>query len=64
MCDSFSLCNVVMCPPLNDPKNGEVFIKQEGEKAVIICNDGFNLIGNETIDCVNGIWNSPLPTCL
>jgi len=66
-----ALCNscklflypIVMCPPLDDPKNGEVFIKQEENKVVIICEDGFKLIGNDTIYCVDGMWNSPLPTC-
>ena len=52
-----------MCPPLDDPKNGDIFIKQDEDKAVIICKDGFKLKGNETIYCVDGIWSSPLPTC-
>ena len=36
-----------------------------GSEAVYVCNDGYNLIGNETRVCQgDGIWSGSIPQCI
>ena len=36
-----------------------------GSEAVYVCNDGYNLMGNETRVCQSeGIWSGSIPQCM
>ena len=43
-----------------NPKNGEVYINNKQEKTVFVCDQGFELVGDGTVGCVNGGWSSSL----
>ncbi|KAL4217248.1 calcium ion binding [Mactra antiquata] len=78
MCSSFSCpsgtvcrnnqCDIERCEP---PRyigiaNGEIFgnMNNIGSKILIVCNDGYEVVGNEQSICqADGTWSS-LPTCL
>lgn len=55
------------CGVLNRPLNGSVTMKHGttfGQIARYSCEDGFNLIGNETLICsANGSWSREEPVC-
>ena len=53
------------CPRVKAPKNGRVYIVDNGNTAIFICNQKFRLVGNIQAFCVDGKW-SPVtpPTCL
>ena len=50
-----------VCPPLQDPMNGEVYI--QGNMAIFACFDGTNVMGNSVLTCSNGNWDFPPPRC-
>ena len=50
-----------VCPPLQDPINGEVFV--HGNMAIFACSNGATVIGKSVLTCNNGNWNHPPPTC-
>ena len=50
-----------VCPPLQDPINGEVFV--HGNMAIFACSDGATVMGKSVLTCSNGNWNHPPPTC-
>ena len=52
-----------MCPPLNDPENGNVNVSG-GQTAECTCNNGFNLIGDPILMCgPDGQWSGNPPVC-
>ena len=53
--------HIGVCPPLQDPVNGRVFV--QGNIAFIVCSDGTVVMGNSILTCSNGNWNHPPPTC-
>ena len=53
--------HIGVCPPLQDPVNGRVFM--QGNIAFIVCSDGTVVMGNSILTCSNGNWNYPPPTC-
>ena len=53
----------VACPALTNPKNGEVYINNKQDKAIFVCDQGFELVGDGTVSCVNGGWSSSPPRC-
>ena len=50
-----------VCPPLQDPMNGQVFIT--GNMAVFACSNGTTVMGNSVLTCSNGNWNGSPPSC-
>ena len=50
-----------VCPPLQDPINGKVFV--DGNMAVFVCFNGTTVMGNPILICSNGEWSNPPPTC-
>ena len=50
-----------VCPLLQDPMNGQVFI--QGNMAIFACSNGATVMGNSVLKCSNGNWNSSPPTC-
>ncbi|CAI8053959.1 P-selectin [Geodia barretti] len=59
-------CNMVVCPTLNDPNNGNVELSGNtfGQIAEYTCNTGFNLIGDSMLICgADGQWIGDSPVC-
>ena len=59
------------CVDLSHPPNGDVFFTgiTIGSKAYYDCNVGYNLVGNDTRDCVEsgmgmGMWTDMEPQCI
>ena len=59
-----------LCPTLNTPSNGQLTTSNgqlttsnDGEFAFFSCNRGFNIRGSDVLQCINGEWNSPIPSC-
>lgn len=52
---------VIQCQQLSQPTNGEVLVSDS--EAVFTCNEGYLLVGFETITCQFGIWSHQPPTC-
>ena len=51
------------CPPINAPNNGGFYIIDDRQTALFICNSGYSIVGSAHISCVDGTWDSSLPTC-
>ena len=65
-----SLSCVGKCPTIKLPKNGTADPLTDhvvGDNVTYICNEGFDLMGNETTLCIDlgsrAIWESGPPTC-
>ena len=59
-------CKVVKCNPLKTPSNGRLHLTKlsYNGQAKFICDDGFALVGNETLTCLaTGVWSDVIPTC-
>lgn len=59
-------CKIVKCNPLKTPSNGRLSLTKTSYngQAKFVCDDGFNLIGSETITCTtNGNWSDNIPHC-
>ena len=59
-------CKIVKCSPLKTPSNGRLSLTKisYSGRAKFTCDDGFTLIGNETIICMaNGNWSDEVPDC-
>ena len=55
-----------MCSKLSNPINGEVNVpsRQVGSTATYSCNNGFNLVGDQSRVCRSGgSWSGNAPTC-
>ena len=66
ICDFIHYISVADCGFLMDPENGVVTINGRtfGSTATYQCDEGFNLVGNETRICQeNGEWSDSQPTC-
>ena len=50
-----------VCPVLQDPTNGKVFV--QGNTAFFVCFPGTTVTGNPILTCSNGDWNGSPPTC-
>ena len=61
LCIIYLIVHVGVCPPLQHPMNGQVFI--HGNMAVFACSDGATVMGKSVLICSNGNWNFPPPTC-
>ncbi|CAI8052865.1 CUB and sushi domain-containing protein 3 [Geodia barretti] len=60
-------CNMVECPTLNDPDNGNLELSGNtiGQTAEYTCNDGFNLVGESSLICgPDGQWTGNPPVCV
>ena len=62
------IIGIVQCDALFDPDNGNVSTNGTGfgigDIATYFCDDGYDLIGNDTITCQsNGSWSGSPPTC-
>ena len=54
----------MVCPNLDDPVNGDIFYKDDRQSAIVRCKGGFTLNSTvDTLNCVNGTWDSSPPTC-
>ena len=55
-----------MCDKLPDPTNGVVTWNDltEGSVATYHCDNGYELIGDDTRRCVDGEWTGQEPTCI
>jgi len=58
----FVLYTEQVCQPLNNPKDGKVYIINE-KLALVVCNDGFIRKGMSTLHCIDGKWKQSLPIC-
>lgn len=59
-------CKVVKCSSLKTPANGRMQLTKISfnGRAKFTCDDGFNLIGEDTLTCLaSGSWSSEVPTC-
>lgn len=59
-------CKIVKCSPLKTPSNGRLSLTKTSfnGQAKFTCEDGFNLVGSETITCMaNGNWSDSFPHC-
>ena len=62
ICIFVLLFSLVSCPNLNGPTNGGVSVN--GTTATYTCDDGYELIGNETRSCQSDErWSGQEPTC-
>ena len=50
------------CEVLSYPANGQVTII--GSTATYTCDSGYELIGDDTRTCVDGVWTGEEPTCI
>ena len=59
------LTTTELCPPINAPNNGIVYIIpiNDRQTALFICNSGYTIIGNAHVSCVDGTWDSAPPIC-
>ena len=65
MCEEFVLSNTV-CPDLTAPENGSVTVTgyRTGDTAQYSCDGGFELVGNQTRECMsNSQWSGQIPSC-
>ena len=65
MYEVFVLANTE-CPRLSAPGNGAVTVNgfTAGDVAVYYCEDGFELVGDETRECMsNSEWSGQTPSC-
>ena len=60
----YFLCTAQECPHLSDPKNGKVFIIENGKIALFLCEDGFTIRGRYSLYCSGKKWSSLPPVCL
>lgn len=59
-------CVIIRCTPLKTPANGKIDMKKISYAGVakFSCDDGFTLIGSDTISCtLHGNWSDVVPTC-
>ncbi|CAI7994708.1 P-selectin [Geodia barretti] len=59
-------CQMVMCPTLNDPDNGNLNLSGNslGDTAVYTCNTGYNLMGESILTCgADSQWSGNPPVC-
>jgi len=54
-----------VCQSLDAPQNGEILDTnfEYGSTARFRCKDGYILLGNQSITCVNGTWDNKPPIC-
>ena len=55
-----------LCPDQSNPANGVVSQSgnSEGDTATYTCNDGYELVGSETLNCQSdGNWDDVPPVC-
>lgn len=57
--------NTVMCPDPGVPKQGMRVGDnlQDGKTVTFACKKYYDLLGNATIRCNGGVWNSETPKC-
>ena len=66
----FLLCTTeIICETLDDPMNGRIIFYSDGllfnSVAIITCNSGFTIIGNDRRTCVDpGVWSGQSPQCI
>ena len=51
------------CPPIVSPLNGQI-VSTDLDHATFQCDPDFILNGERTIQCENGEWNYPAPSCV
>ncbi|CAI7994700.1 CUB and sushi domain-containing protein 3 [Geodia barretti] len=59
-------CQMVMCPTLNDPDNGNLNLSGNslGDTAEYTCNTGYNLMGESILTCgADSQWSGTPPVC-
>lgn len=47
--------------PRNGARKGDNF--EHGQTVSFTCNNGYTLIGNNSMQCQEGVWSSSLPQC-
>ena len=52
-----------LCPTLKPPVHGELTTSNDGEFAFFSCCRGFTIRGSDVLQCINGKWNRPPPSC-
>ncbi|CAI7994714.1 Sushi, von Willebrand factor type A, EGF and pentraxin domain-containing protein 1, partial [Geodia barretti] len=60
------VCELVMCPTLNDPDNGNLNLSGNslGDTAEYTCNTGYNLMGESILTCgADSQWSGTPPVC-
>ena len=62
----FPLLIIVDCGSLSNPENGQVMFSStvEGSTATYVCDEGFDLIGNDRQCLSTGSWSGPEPVCM
>ncbi|EDV33465.2 uncharacterized protein Dana_GF20691, isoform C [Drosophila ananassae] len=51
------------CSQLEKPENGEL-LSSDGQRAMIVCKDGYVVVGNRVAFCDGESWNTQLGKCL
>ncbi len=64
-----TLCFKANYPDLGSVKNGKLFASagsphRHGHEIVIICNAGYKLAGESSVQCAHGKFNKPIPACI
>ena len=56
----------MLCEELQNPTNGQVSMtgQSTGSTATYTCDSGYELIGDDTRTCEDGVWTGEEPTCI
>ena len=56
----------VLCEVLQNLTNGQVSMTGQsiGSTATYTCDSGYELIGDDTMTCENGVWSGQEPMCI
>ena len=56
----------ILCEELQNPTNGQVSMTGQsiGSIATYTCDSGYELIGDDTRTCEDGVWTGQEPTCI
>ena len=52
------------CNDLQELTNGNIVYSMQKQSATMSCNAGYILIGQSTLTCLDGTWNSEIPRCM
>uniref|UniRef100_F7G3E0 Complement component 4 binding protein beta n=1 Tax=Monodelphis domestica TaxID=13616 RepID=F7G3E0_MONDO len=59
------ICSTGQCPPPRKPKLGHFKARDfnSGSNVTFYCNDGYQLIGAQSLQCMDGEWSHEPPIC-
>lgn len=63
------MCTIISyvedCPEMPDPVSGSLSTlnRTDGTIVQILCDQGFEVIGSDTLTCLNNTWDQEQPKC-